>query len=542
MYLKTLWTITLLGLFLAHPTLSEDVAEGEAKLPPPTGEEKPEGGDPAEIQEGGDEPEKKRGSKCNQKLLQTYGMVGFSHAKEMTLDMCGAIKNSCCQEKDQLKIYESWVEELEESNLKERHNRHFSVYSELLVELEMALTVASKIKTAKEGKGVSNCFLVARDTLKYKINEVGPKLKEALRAMYAFFYDTYKGVYCTICDGDSQKFFNVEEKKVVLSGQFCRKVVSSSLHMLLYYHIHLKNMVNLVSIMLTSCDAEGKFGPATTVPVALNFVIDEKDKRQLYDCLKKREDPKWLAYCGRICNEFHLTQFVDFFQPKLDKFEELTLYLRKKLVRFVPFEDKIEQAEKSKEETQKKTEEKKKEKEKPKEEPKRRILEHRKFSRDSRKLDDEQKQPPAADTKGKEKEGEKGEEGEGEEGDDKVKEKEKDTGEPKVDPSEDTPEPTLNLRVKSESINIIRQSINGGVPLEKFESYVEDEGINLFEHGSRAEINLQTFETVQKLVALQATKSADGKTVDGKAAEGKPGDAKPADAQPAEPTVGDKAP
>ena len=533
-----IFTIFTIAILFISPITTEEAAAPAEATPPADAQPAPaEAGAeadpnaPAEAgagAEGGDaaKPEiKKLGVKCKKHLLETYGLSGLRHAEEMKLDMCGAVKNSCCSVPDQLVIYDNWVGAEEGKDLKERLDFHFKIYSEIILELEKAVPIASAIFSVTKGRLVSNCKLLSRRVLEYNINMIGPKVKEAARAMHAFFMDTYKGVYCSMCNGDYQEFFHVEKKTVSISPQFCRSIVSNSLHVLTYYHVHLKRLSNMVAIMLTSCDQKGVFEPQISVPVDLNFVVDEKDQREFSDCLKFKDDPKWMAYCGRICEDFHLTRYSPMFQPDLDKYKRLTKFLRTKFDKFIPEEKKAtkktgKEGEKKDAKEEKKDEKKKDEKKDEKKAE--RILTRSKFTRDPRlleedesedsekkdegeKKDEEKKDDEKKEDDKKEEDDKKDEEKEGEEkeGDDK---KEKKSDEPKVDPGDQKPENIMDLKVEWEDLNIIRRSINGKTPLERFNSLCKKEGIDPYEMGKSAQINESTYETVKKLVELMNKK------------------------------------
>lgn len=450
--------------------------------------------------------------KCKNHLLQTYGLEGLEYSKEMKLDMCGGVQNSCCKTADQLAIFDNWIGAEEGKQLRERLDYHFKVYSELILELERAVPIASTLLSLTGQKVVSNCKLLSRRVLEYNINMVGPRLKEALRAMHAFFQDTYKGAYCSLCNADYQSFFHVEDKTITVSPQFCRSIVANSLHVLTYYHVHMKRLSNLVAIMLTSCDEKGAFVPEITVPVDLNFVVDDVAQRELYDCLQFRDDPKWLAYCGHICEEFHLSRFSEFFQPDLVRYKRLTKFLQTKFDKFLSQEQKDlkQKAEVAKEGAKKEGAEEKKEEKKAE-----RILQRAKFVRDPRVLEDaegeggekkeeekKEEEKPKEGEEAKEEKGDKPEEGkEGDEAEQKPADEQ-----PKVDPSDDNPANIMDLKIEWEDLNVIRRTINAISPLERFDSICGAEGIDPYEMGKQTQVNEAVYETVKKLVELENKK------------------------------------
>lgn len=77
--------------------------------------------------------------------------------------------------------------------------------------------------------------------------------------MEDFFYNTYKGFYCTLCDYESHKFIDTENSKVTFSEKFCRDIIEHSLPTLMFFHVHLHKYANLVSKFMLSCDIKGDY-------------------------------------------------------------------------------------------------------------------------------------------------------------------------------------------------------------------------------------------------------------------------------------------
>ena len=46
---------------------------------------------------------------CNVKILNAYGFTGQKRGLSQELGMCPGIKESCCTNEDQLKLYEMWI-------------------------------------------------------------------------------------------------------------------------------------------------------------------------------------------------------------------------------------------------------------------------------------------------------------------------------------------------------------------------------------------------------------------------------------------------
>lgn len=206
------------------------------------------------------------------------------------------------------------------------------VYDDVLVQLLRVPDVASKIlEETKEDPLFRNCSLVASRILSFELPTIIPIVKEGLTKMYSFFKESFKGVYCSICDASTQFLIDAEKKTVVLSEKFCREITSHTLHMLVYFHVHLKKFMSLSNALVTLCDAKGNYLPEEAVPGAVHLAVKNETKNLFRDCTKFRNDPSWLTHCAGICEEFHLTRFAEFFQPDVVRYHKASLYLKTKL-------------------------------------------------------------------------------------------------------------------------------------------------------------------------------------------------------------------
>ena len=272
--------------------------------------------------------------KCDIYLMRSMGFQGHENAKEMKLDMCPDIEKSCCALKDQLLIYKYWMLEGEEAKIDERFKLQREIYEKLLDNLnnvyDRAQTVHSLVETDKVRR---NCKILTRKILKYSIKDVGPQLKSKMNSMHEFFKTSYKGFYCSICDAKNDKFLKTAGNQFVMDRQFCRDIVSHSLHSLLYLHIYLMKYLNIVSQFLSGCDAKGNF-KETIIAGVYRFAVEPKTFRVLKNCkLNVNEPNSWFSGCRKICEKFTFAKFSEFFEPHLDKFKKYNTFIQDNLQR-----------------------------------------------------------------------------------------------------------------------------------------------------------------------------------------------------------------
>lgn len=95
-----------------------------------------------------------------------------------------------------------------------------------------------------------------------------PKIKQNIKEMEDFFFDSYKGFYCSLCNYENHKYFNLEKNEVVFSEKYCRDIVEHTLPNLMFFHIHINKYLNLISKFLLSCDFKGDYQVDVPIPKA----------------------------------------------------------------------------------------------------------------------------------------------------------------------------------------------------------------------------------------------------------------------------------
>lgn len=467
-------------------------------------------------------PKKKKPKKCKRELVQSFGFEGLEEAQEKKLVMCGNVTESCCTVADQLLIYKGWEVGHEHQKLKQIQEDKMLIFTDLMKELAKVQEVANRAVAATAEMGFSNCRALGEEILKFNIPAVGPKLKEAIRAMQTDLYESHKGVYCSVCDVNNHEFFHIEKKELSISQEFCRSMLVSSFHVQAYLHVHLKKLINLVTLLITSCNVNAQFEPDFLVPPDLLFIVDETKEEEIWDCREHIDDPRWLAFCGGICESFKPTQISEELFPDMERYFKVTGYIIQKLKKFKMVQDAGKDAKKVpqvKSEEQNKKEEKEKEQTKDKKDnaavskSDRRILEAEKETKkEEAKEETKNDEPNPIKTKEDDKEDEKNKKKEGEDDDEEEQKKEgepeqegeqgkeeepkKSDGKPKADIDDHDPNNQLDLRDVFSDLQIIQPAINGKAPLEAFSTRVGKEGVDFKAIGMSSVINEENYKAV----------------------------------------------
>lgn len=258
-------------------------------------------------------------------------MKGFDKPQKMLIEMCPTLKNSCCQKADQKVIYGNWVVSKEELQVKNHYEVTVKLYSTLLKIFKIATQDAERVLDIQKLKKVGNCKFIAQRIVGFEIRKQIKDLEFAIGKFEAFFIKSYKGVYCSICDADLQKYFNVKGGKVWFSQDFCRTMIQNTLSPLLYFHNHFVKVGNLVSKYLSSCTFKGEYVVDSLVPKNVVFKLNKKDVKDLDLCRKYRNEPTWLVYCKPICNHFKIGKFSDFYDGQRNVLTNFIKYCQKRI-------------------------------------------------------------------------------------------------------------------------------------------------------------------------------------------------------------------
>ena len=272
-------------------------------------------------------------SKCNLKLVQSFGFKGVGEPSDYKMIMCPDIKKSCCRMSDQVKIYEYSELSGEKQELQERLASYRQIYDDIL---DVSIEVEEKAKfliQKLKNKLFSNCKVLGKKLLEFQAEKVTVELKKAIDDIYTFLETSYNGFYCSVCDYRFQTAFNEVDRKAKIDKKFCRKMIHKSLIFMLYSEVHLANFLNLQHRFLTYCNVSGKFVNESIDPDLL-IKVDPEQEEKVKACRENRNHHEWLKHCRPICDGFNLLKITPLQKPHLDKYRKTNENLRRLLALF----------------------------------------------------------------------------------------------------------------------------------------------------------------------------------------------------------------
>jgi hypothetical protein len=418
------------------------------------------------------------GKKCDESILKSYGLKGYKTSEKMPLGMCPNIKKSCCREEDQMAIYQNWVVGKEKFRVEQHYEVVFKAYKTLMTIFKTTTQDAKKLLEIQKNKKQGNCKFLADLIVGYEIEKQTKDLEKSIKKLQEFFLNSYQGVYCTMCDGDLQKYLSSQKGKVVLSDLFCRNMMIDTLTPLLFFHQHFPKLANIVSMYLTSCTFKGDYIRDSLVPQKVVFKKLLKKEillnKKLDLCRSYRNNINWFIYCQDICKEFKVGEFSPFFDGDMKTVENFIKFAQRRLKQLAND---------------------------AKKEP---------LLSGMRVLTEKGGDNKSGDKGGDKKDGEKKD---GEKKDGEKKDGEKKDGEKDGDDEKDK-EKKKDSKPKKEVKKNIFNSMGGGGNLQKFKTEFREKGIDLNEIGKTSVIVKGMFDMVKEKVNKEKMKKGGRKLID----------------------------
>ena len=264
-------------------------------------------------------------SECLEGLVESYGMVSTGDFSDQMLTTCPSSNRTCCTfESQKLMIIQMQVDS---KNIDRRFEAQDKIIFDLLDELQLDMRYIERFKTRQLLKRISSCGAIATKLSFHDIDRVKASLRIHRQEMREWAIRSHKGIYCAMCNAETQKFINLDRNIVKVSFKFCRSIVVNTIQPMMYLHYEFKKFLNLMLKFLTNCDEHGSYRHISP-PDFLELEYSNWEKT-IRECWDMRNDPDWSTSCYNYCKEYDITQFKEFFEPNLDRFLKLTYYFKR---------------------------------------------------------------------------------------------------------------------------------------------------------------------------------------------------------------------
>lgn len=256
-----------------------------------------------------DDPVTLKGTKCHREVLQFYGLEGLSEAQapaktdqDGALRFCPQISESCCSRDDFIVSQRLWNEDL--LNIKGYLTKAFRIIQEINLLQSSLIQIAQQ---TSEGSH-PDCKMVDITFFNppFPFDEAYSYLTSAFQSM-AYIQ---KGFYCTICDGDMQKYMMIplefSRLGLHISKKSCDDLVMRFKEYIMYKTYYLDSFYTNASRLFNCVNNDSIY----------NFTAEYQPQYQeIRRCVETGEK------CELVCQEFRFGGYTELFMGDLSKYE-----------------------------------------------------------------------------------------------------------------------------------------------------------------------------------------------------------------------------
>lgn len=194
---------------------------------------------------------------------------------------------------------------------------------------DLAEAVFHKLKKKK----VSNCKILSRRLLTYHPKQSMPLIIARIKQKNAYFKQVQKSMPCIVCNPRNINYLVTGSENFIIAQSTCREVITNTLSVLLYLHLHLRKLMRLAARFILHCDSNGNFSDIR-FPNSLNPDLREEDIKTITGCRNARNLKTWFEKCGKICLKFAFFRYDNFFNPSPRMFDRYNKELENQLAAF----------------------------------------------------------------------------------------------------------------------------------------------------------------------------------------------------------------
>lgn len=257
---------------------------------------------------------------CNQELIHSYRL--YPSTDSVLKDpfyICPFLGQSCCSFDSQKMIQMLWIR-ISQPRLQRILTHNLSSIEFIFTNMKSILDIFNKNKLPLNKKYSAECLQsiddmddLIKNNLQELLNETFEKIKVAYNNLYKF----KRQFYCDICNLSNHPFFNLINKRVEFSYDFCQKFSADYIPIsfflnfeLIKYFTIIKNYVQCYSnknfLFLESMD---------------DFKISGDDKNTIDDCRDK-------LVCAPFCQRYSLTDLPDILIGKKEYLDRMVFFLK----------------------------------------------------------------------------------------------------------------------------------------------------------------------------------------------------------------------
>lgn len=262
---------------------------------------------------------------CNSLLMSSFELTGSQKSSEGENLLCPQVEHNCCPYETQLHIYKKWQVISERKRITDFYKEFTKAFESIYNTFGIIEVQAAKTKELTSDIPNSNCFKLAKSVLDFSVSATKTQVIAAVQKAFKFLLNSRRGFYCALCDADSHPYFNKDAEELIVSADFCRKMVEETLNYYLFKQIHFTRISRLYAEFTVKCDLKGNYKQTRMLKHATKFYKKEIFSMEITNCKKGFAGKDGIKMCQNFCKRYNPVKFNENLEGELEK---LFSYLR----------------------------------------------------------------------------------------------------------------------------------------------------------------------------------------------------------------------
>ena len=271
-------------------------------------------------------------AQCNSVLMESYDLDSQLTTVSDDNLICPQAFNNCCSYATQLNIYKKWIIKEEKKHIFDFYSKFSKIFERIFIRFSEIEVMAESIEETTSFIQGSNCNKYAKTIMKYKISEMKEEVAALVKRTYQFLFQSRQGFYCSLCDADQHKHFNLTATTFNMDYGFCSSMVDNTLNFYLFRYKFFVKVARLYSQFLMSCDLNGVFSPSRVVLNDVKFFHKEKFISDMEICKTGYMKPGSMDACRRFCKHFNPTHYDELLEGEIDKLYALDGFMKRRMI------------------------------------------------------------------------------------------------------------------------------------------------------------------------------------------------------------------
>ena len=266
---------------------------------------------------------------CNPFLLESYDIPGARQVQKDLSLMCPAVKNNCCTKKAELKIYQKWVINKERTKILDVYKEFINTFNNIFDTYERIEKFADIIyETTMDGRS-PNCNKMAKAISEFEASKLKTQVLEAAKKAFKFLYESRRGFYCSLCEQENQKFYDLDSMKIASSSSFCAEMVTKTFNFYIFKYEYFMKVSRLYGEFMTKCDLYGHYNQSAHLTYTMKFFKEKETLAEIKKCREGLATEDAYEKCADYCEHFHPIRYDQMLEGQLGQLYEYEKKLRR---------------------------------------------------------------------------------------------------------------------------------------------------------------------------------------------------------------------